>query len=126
MNANERGMEMLKLPMGQLPPVATLYLKDLTGRTGMCIEVCLSCYIAYAHVVEGLPLDPNNHDYDPPPLEVGIIVHIKAAYEQQLMVFLDSAGMGCISGNVHDWSQLKPACRWAFDEITRLREQVKK
>lgn len=39
------------------------------------------------------------------------------------MTFLDSAGRGCISGKVIDWPQLKPACKWAHDEITTLRRE---
>ncbi|MFA6132487.1 MAG: hypothetical protein WC869_00570 [Phycisphaerae bacterium] len=44
-----------------------------------------------------------------------------SAAERDLMAFLESAGQGCISGNVADWPQLKPACRWAAEEIKRLR-----
>jgi hypothetical protein len=38
-----------------------------------------------------------------------------------LLLFLEQAGAGCISGSVSEWPQLKPACRWAAREITRLR-----
>lgn len=38
-----------------------------------------------------------------------------------LMAFLESAGAGCISGRVSEWPQLKPACKWAAQEIKRHR-----
>lgn len=38
-----------------------------------------------------------------------------------LMAFLESAGAGCISGSVSEWPQLKPACKWAAQEIKRYR-----
>lgn len=40
--------------------------------------------------------------------------------ENNLMAFLESAGQGCISGNVSDWPQLKPACKWAVERIRKL------
>lgn len=39
--------------------------------------------------------------------------------------FLKQAGQGCISGNIYEWPQLKPACRWALLEIERLRKLLK-
>jgi len=33
--------------------------------------------------------------------------------EENMLVFLDLAGSGCISGKVTEWPQLKPACKWA-------------
>jgi hypothetical protein len=38
-----------------------------------------------------------------------------------LEAFLQSAGQGCISGHVSEWPQLGPACKYAYNEITRLR-----
>jgi hypothetical protein len=37
--------------------------------------------------------------------------------EKNLLLFLEMAGKGCISGNVADWPQLKPACRFAAETI---------
>lgn len=33
------------------------------------------------------------------------------------LVFLEMAGRGCISGNISEWPQLVPACRWAVEQI---------
>ncbi len=52
-----RGMEMLRLPMGDLPQVAIIYAGYLCRRVGMCIEVLLSAYVTYAQIVEGLSCD---------------------------------------------------------------------
>ncbi len=41
-------------------------------------------------------------------------------------IFLDQAGRGCISGDIIDWPQLKPACAWAVEEIKKLREELRK
>ena len=41
------------------------------------------------------------------------------------MIFLEQAGKGDISGRVIDWPQLKPACKWAAEEITKLRLEIK-
>lgn len=41
--------------------------------------------------------------------------------DPDLLTFLEQAGAGCISGRVADWPQLKPACKWAAEEIKRLR-----
>lgn len=54
MTAEERGMALMSLPMNQLPPLALSYLKDLCFRVGMCGEVCLTAYITYAQLSEGL------------------------------------------------------------------------
>ena len=49
---------------------------------------------------------------------------IEPADDPDLLTFLEQAGAGCISGRVADWPQLKPACKWAAEEIKRLREAV--
>ncbi len=49
-----RGLEMLTIPCGNLPPLATAYLKHLGSKIGICIEVCLTAYTAYAQYVEKL------------------------------------------------------------------------
>lgn len=38
-----------------------------------------------------------------------------------LLAFLEQAGAGCISGQVIDWPQLKPACKWAAEQIRAMR-----
>jgi hypothetical protein len=54
MTAEERGMEMLHMPMKDLPPLALAFAKHLCSEVGMCIEVFLTAYTVYAQVVEGL------------------------------------------------------------------------
>jgi hypothetical protein len=52
-----RGIEMLHLPMGDLPQTALIYAGCLCLRVGMCIEVLLSAYVTYAQIIENLPCD---------------------------------------------------------------------
>lgn len=52
-DALARAMEMLQIPMGQLPRLALEYLNELKSRVGLCIEVCIAAYAAYAQCVEG-------------------------------------------------------------------------
>jgi hypothetical protein len=49
----KRGMQMMEIPMGQLPPLALEYSKYLCNRYGMCGEVLLTAYCHYAEAVEG-------------------------------------------------------------------------
>lgn len=76
-DALQRGMQMLTIPMTQLPPVALAYCRHLSRRVGMCIETCLTAYAAYAHVVEGLPLG-EDEAYHPTPAEIDIIKGLMA------------------------------------------------
>jgi len=55
MTAEERGMEMMHVPIGKLPALAQAYMRDLCGRVGMCMEVLLTAWTTYAQVAEGLP-----------------------------------------------------------------------
>lgn len=61
---------------------------------------------------------PSRHDiFDTKLLDIDF-------YEpKQLLIFLEMVGHGCISGRVTEWPQLKPACKWAAEEIKRLREK---
>ena len=43
-----------------------------------------------------------------------------------LEVFLEQAGQGCVSGNINEWPQLKPACKYAIEEINKLRQETEK
>ena len=54
-DALEREQELMLVPMKDLPELATDYLHNLSGRTGVCMEICLTAYTAYAQMVEGLP-----------------------------------------------------------------------
>ena len=46
------------------------------------------------------------------------------AQEDNLMLFLEQTAAGCISGQVVEWPQLKPACAWAETEIKKLRKII--
>lgn len=48
-------MKMLKLPVNTLPPIALKYLKNLSSRIGMCIEVCLTAYATYNQIMLNMP-----------------------------------------------------------------------
>lgn len=41
-----------------------------------------------------------------------------------LLTFLEAAGMGCVSGSISDWPQLKPACKWGAEQIKMLRRDL--
>lgn len=52
--AEERGMEMMLIPMNQLPPLALKFGRHLCKQVGMCGEVLLTAWTVYAQCVEGL------------------------------------------------------------------------
>ena len=54
MTAEERGTEMMQIPMGQLPYMAVMFSKHLCSQVGGCMEVMLTAYIVYAQCVEKL------------------------------------------------------------------------
>lgn len=53
--AEQRGMEMMSIKMGQLPPLAVEFAQQLCREVGMCMEVLLTAWTVYAQCVEGLP-----------------------------------------------------------------------
>jgi hypothetical protein len=53
--AEERGMEMMNIPMGKLPPLAVEFAKKLTKEVGTCMEVLLTAWTVYAQCAEKLP-----------------------------------------------------------------------
>ncbi len=55
MTAEERGMQMMSIPMKDLPPLAYKFMRKMASEIGMCMEVCLTAYCCYAQAVEGLP-----------------------------------------------------------------------
>jgi len=57
MNAVERARQMLYIPASKLPPAALALRDKMWRELGMCIEVCLTAFICYAQVIEGLPCD---------------------------------------------------------------------
>lgn len=52
--AEQRGMEMLTVKMGDLPPLAVDFAKHLCSEVGMCTETLLTAWTVYAQEVEGL------------------------------------------------------------------------
>jgi hypothetical protein len=53
--AEERGHEMLLIPIGKLPPFALDFGKKLCHESGGgCLEVLLTAWTIYAQCVEGL------------------------------------------------------------------------
>lgn len=55
--AEDRGMEMMLIPMGKLPPLALDFAKHLCAQMGMCGEVLLTAWTVYAQCVDGLSCD---------------------------------------------------------------------
>jgi len=49
--AVEEAIKMLSLPMKDLPELAMEFLKYLSSKVGMCIEVCISAYAGYNQMV---------------------------------------------------------------------------
>ena len=52
--AEERGMAMMTVPMGQLPYIAVMFNKHKCAKLGGCMEVFLTSWTVYAQCVEGL------------------------------------------------------------------------
>ena len=55
MTAEERGIELLTIPMKDLPALAKDFARKLCKEVGVCIEVMLTAYTIYAQCVENLP-----------------------------------------------------------------------
>lgn len=53
--AVDRAMEMMAIPMNQLPPLAVKFARRLCNEVGMCGETFVTAYAVYAQIVEGLP-----------------------------------------------------------------------
>ncbi len=61
MTADERGQQLMRVPMNQLPPVALNYARHLCQKYGACCEVYLTAYVQYANVVEGLEIEDDGY-----------------------------------------------------------------
>jgi len=59
--AEKRGMEMMLIPMGELPTLAIEFGKHLCKEFGGCGEVLITAYAVYAQCVEGLPCTDDNY-----------------------------------------------------------------
>lgn len=53
--AEERGMELLNTPRGELPTLAVVFMERLQAEIGVCMEVTLTAFTVYAQCAEGLP-----------------------------------------------------------------------
>jgi len=53
--ALERSMEMMYIPIKDLPPLAREFANKLCREVGMCMETLITAYAVYAQCVEGLP-----------------------------------------------------------------------
>lgn len=69
MTATERGMQMMEIPMGQLPKRAQNFAKWKCSRVGMCMEVLLFCWCVYANIAEGLVADNPEYAADDEDIE---------------------------------------------------------
>ena len=54
MTAEQRGMEMMRMPMKDLPPLAMKFGRKISAEYGMCMETLLTAWTVYAQCVEGL------------------------------------------------------------------------
>jgi len=45
-------------------------------------------------------------------------------HKDQVWPFLEAASRGCISGNINEWPQLKPALKWSFETIRNLQSRL--
>ncbi len=56
MDALDRSLQLMRLPMYKLPPLALGFARFLGRRSGgICMEVLITAYAVYAQMVEGLP-----------------------------------------------------------------------
>lgn len=62
-DALDRAQELMRLPMGQVPPGAIAYVKHLSEQGGLCGAVIATAYELFAQYAEGLP-NPNGPDED--------------------------------------------------------------
>ena len=44
--------------------------------------------------------------------------------KEEYTIFLDHVSLGHVSGDFYEWVQLRSACRWALDEIEKLRLKI--
>lgn len=58
----DRAMELMTIPVSKLPPLALEFAKHLCGQIGMCGEVLITAYAAYAQCVESCPCDDSVYD----------------------------------------------------------------
>lgn len=49
--AVEKAIEMLQIPMKDLPEFAKEFLQHLSNKVGLCIEVCITAYACYNQAV---------------------------------------------------------------------------
>lgn len=65
MTSLERAMEMMYIKQNELPKATFAYMRHLARRVGLCMEVCITAYAAYAECVEGLEAKDEEYMADP-------------------------------------------------------------
>ncbi len=56
-NAVDRAVEMMRIKQSELPPLALGFARHLGRQLGMCGEVYITAFAAYAQAIEKLPCD---------------------------------------------------------------------
>ncbi len=62
--AVERGIEMMRIPMRDLPEKALIMCRHMCDTYMMCMEVMLTAYVVYAQIEEGLECDDDLYRVD--------------------------------------------------------------
>ena len=57
LDAVDRAIGLMAVPLRDLPPLATAFRQHLAMKVGMCMETCITAYAVYAQCVEGLACD---------------------------------------------------------------------
>ncbi len=58
----ERAMELMQIPCSKLPQLAKDFAKHLVSTYGLCMEVMITAFAAYAQCIEGCRCDDSNYD----------------------------------------------------------------
>ena len=54
LTAEQRGLEMMLIPVKDIPPLAQKFARALCQELGMCCETLLTAWTVYAQCAEGL------------------------------------------------------------------------
>lgn len=65
MTSINRAMDLMMIPVVQVPRLALDTVNYLARTYGLSSEVCLTAYAAYAEVIEGLPCVDNDYRASP-------------------------------------------------------------
>lgn len=58
-DALSEALQMLQIPMKDLPELAKEFLQHLSNKVGMCIEVCITAYAYYNQAVLNMDCSDN-------------------------------------------------------------------